>query len=659
MTDLLAYRTWHTVRAAALAHGLGFDTNQTRAQGCQRLTAALLREGRLRRAFRALSTEDHEALVGLQAAGGSLPLHEFTARFGQIRRYRPWRSDSPRHPWRYPISAAEKLWHLAFVEIARKPVATVLLTDAAAALLPPLPRPIPLPIEARGVQPASRALFIRDLAAFLAYLRAGQARWIHGRWLSSRSLRQINARLAVPESLDGARGERQSSYIRFLHYVAHVAGLIDDTQLPTPKAWLWLSAPSRWDSLWDAVTRDLGTRHPLWENYGLPLISEQEWIALGDSLRALQPGHGYALDSLCASLRFKVAPKRSQLLLTTVLKWMGRVAVDGNRLILIPGVDQPEQHARLALREDALDVDLPLLPRLRPYVEISEWSAVVSRASLRIDGDAVRRALQAGYDTGQIITRLAEISGAALPFPIVEKIRQWGKRAERLSLRPLLVLTARDAADLAALRADWRLRPLFGELLSSHHVIVKDSSRAFRRKLQRRGYAIREDNPPAASLDSPSALAYLYLAARAYQLLGALAPPDVRIPASALAALGQQLGEHERETLNQAAAAYTQQLRQLLVGKQVAQGGVAQTDPDGIRMAVQQAQERRQALTVSYYSPASGEETIRVIEPIMLYERNGTEYVEAWCRREEDHRTFRIDRIICILPDGGLSNALP
>ena len=148
MVALLAYRTWRTIRLASLAHGLKFDTTQTKQQGFERLRSVLLDDGRLRRAYQQLTEAEREPLIALQMAGGSMPRYQFEAQFGAIRRYRPWREDAPRHPWRRPVSAAEKLWQLALVEIMPdQPHDRVVLVDEVRSLLPPLPRPQPLPIR--------------------------------------------------------------------------------------------------------------------------------------------------------------------------------------------------------------------------------------------------------------------------------------------------------------------------------------------------------------------------------------------------------------------------------------------------------------------------------------------------------------------------------
>ncbi|EFE70498.1 conserved hypothetical protein [Streptomyces viridosporus ATCC 14672] len=52
----------------------------------------------------------------------------------------------------------------------------------------------------------------------------------------------------------------------------------------------------------------------------------------------------------------------------------------------------------------------------------------------------------------------------------------------------------------------------------------------------------------------------------------------------------------------------------------------------------------RRRLWIRYYSPARDEVTEREIDPIRLVSVGHT-YVEAWCRRSEARRTFRLDRV--------------
>lgn len=84
----LAQRTWRALRATAHAHRLRFNTNLDKSAALERLHRELL-AGRLRRSFRTLTLLDRAALAALQAAGGTLALHEFVAAFGAIRPYKP------------------------------------------------------------------------------------------------------------------------------------------------------------------------------------------------------------------------------------------------------------------------------------------------------------------------------------------------------------------------------------------------------------------------------------------------------------------------------------------------------------------------------------------------------------------------------------------
>ena len=55
--------------------------------------------------------------------------------------------------------------------------------------------------------------------------------------------------------------------------------------------------------------------------------------------------------------------------------------------------------------------------------------------------------------------------------------------------------------------------------------------------------------------------------------------------------------------------------------------------------------ERRRALRLVYYTPTRDETTERVIDPMRVLMVAGRGYLEAWCRRAEAVRLFRVDRI--------------
>jgi len=62
---------------------------------------------------------------------------------------------------------------------------------------------------------------------------------------------------------------------------------------------------------------------------------------------------------------------------------------------------------------------------------------------------------------------------------------------------------------------------------------------------------------------------------------------------------------------------------------------------DAIRAAV----EGGHALRLTYYTAARDETTDRVVDPLRVLMVGGKAYLEAWCRRAEATRMFRVDRI--------------
>jgi proteasome accessory factor C len=62
-------------------------------------------------------------------------------------------------------------------------------------------------------------------------------------------------------------------------------------------------------------------------------------------------------------------------------------------------------------------------------------------------------------------------------------------------------------------------------------------------------------------------------------------------------------------------------------------------------VALSGAVERRRALRITYYTATRDETTDRVVDPMRVLVVSGHAYLEAWCRRAEAVRMFRVDRI--------------
>lgn len=64
-----------------------------------------------------------------------------------------------------------------------------------------------------------------------------------------------------------------------------------------------------------------------------------------------------------------------------------------------------------------------------------------------------------------------------------------------------------------------------------------------------------------------------------------------------------------------------------------------------VREAAQQALDRKRRLHLTYWVPSRDETTERDVDPMRLVLADGHTYLEAWCRRAEDVRLFRLDRV--------------
>ncbi|MBA3251382.1 MAG: YafY family transcriptional regulator [Geodermatophilaceae bacterium] len=60
---------------------------------------------------------------------------------------------------------------------------------------------------------------------------------------------------------------------------------------------------------------------------------------------------------------------------------------------------------------------------------------------------------------------------------------------------------------------------------------------------------------------------------------------------------------------------------------------------------LRRAVDERRAVALTYYVPGRDETTHRVVDPMRLLLVEGKGYLEAWCRRAEGVRLFRVDRI--------------
>ena len=111
----------------------------------------------------------------------------------------------------------------------------------------------------------------------------------------------------------------------------------------------------------------------------------------------------------------------------------------------------------------------------------------------------------------------------------------------------------------------------------------------------------------------------------------------------ALRALAETPGLDERDAVDRALAKVEQ-----AAGAAAVPAGRVEIAVEGeerVLPVVQSALEQGRRLHLSYYVPARDETTERDVDPMRLLLVEGRSYLEAWCRRVEGVRLFRLDRV--------------
>jgi proteasome accessory factor C len=97
----------------------------------------------------------------------------------------------------------------------------------------------------------------------------------------------------------------------------------------------------------------------------------------------------------------------------------------------------------------------------------------------------------------------------------------------------------------------------------------------------------------------------------------------------------------------------TDAVRRALAKVEAAAGGPVDGDTVEIALdavtrvepVLHRALDDQRALELRYYTAARDETTERTVDPLRIFDVDGVGYLEAWCRRAEGLRVFRLDRI--------------
>ena len=113
----------------------------------------------------------------------------------------------------------------------------------------------------------------------------------------------------------------------------------------------------------------------------------------------------------------------------------------------------------------------------------------------------------------------------------------------------------------------------------------------------------------------------------------------------ALRMLAEVPGAHDRDAVERALAKIESAAGDAAAELSVAAAATARAVPADRLADLQGAVQRRRALRITYYTATRDEVTERVVDPMRMLVAGGRAYLEAWCRRVEAVRMFRVDRI--------------
>jgi hypothetical protein len=544
--------------------------------------------------------------------------------------------------------------------------------------------PPPAHMPARATDP------ILDIAHLLAYLQGHDVTPFAGRWLTLRHMRALNLGLADPDpSVDEARSELQTGYLRFLHYLAETANLTGPAGSllkPSAAAWTWLeeTEPERWRSLWTSWRRDLNAvpgTEPLWARYRFPAQATFVLTVL-DTLRSLASDdtlrkHSFALQHLTTEVRRRcigagtLPPDDDVLtpleaLVRGPLGWVHLVQSCGaDRITLTQSAawrlgitaDPPQAPStRAATAHDARDhlrillPEPPYRPPLRPLVALGLPAS--DRRSRRLTRQRFVSMLARGPGRPAVVEALRELTLDSLPATVTGRLQAWEGRAHGLTLRRLTVLTVADTDLMEDLAGQRTIRELLVETLSSHHITI-DPRKVdhLLRRLRRRGHVplVEPGTTPGAPRDryplEAGTAAHLWLALRTYLHLGNLVRLPTEPPAALLEQLEAMLSEDELADLASLAENVRERLRDVIKGYAAFPAPLPDVDRDKILVIIEQALEEARPVRLVYHTAGRGERTERVVEPLRLDDLGGARYLVAYCRLRRDWRVFRVDRI--------------
>jgi len=464
---------------------------------------------------------EREALRALLTSGGTLPVANFSQRFGSIRSVGPARLEREQL-WRSPISPAENLWYLGllyrgFEQLPNGAMREVFFAPAELTpLLPLLKAPDrfiePLEIAATPTEiRSSGEALADDLCTLLSHL--------HNNFVRSSDPRLRSVVVPLRTTLAAQLRDAQPARLEFLlpHAArAHLIKIVGQRLRPDPQhSTDWLRAPAL-DQLrvlfeaWrtNAVWNDLQRSHVLHIEKSVSLRSDVVAVrsAILSALQAAVPGAWHTFMTLFARVKAqtpdflradfdtdyirdvatgeywrgfaaweRVEGALIQHVLTGPLFWLGLIEVDfasssfcvtarGARLLGITNeaAEAAEADRLFTVRGDATIHVSPA--RRYDRFQVARVADLVTLVNdeyrYRLTPSSLTRANSQKISTEKVLTYLEQAADHGVPPTLAKAIQRWASKGTEVKVERAVIVQVKDAAILKRLQESPKTRGL-------------------------------------------------------------------------------------------------------------------------------------------------------------------------------------------------------
>jgi hypothetical protein len=468
-----------------------------------------------------LPQPEQAALRALLAAGGTLPVANFSQRFGSIRSVGPARLEREQL-WRTPISPAENLWYLGLLYRGFEQLPTGAMREvffAPAELLPLLPllktpdrsaAPLEIVVAPVEVRAHGEAL-ADDLCTLLSHLHNNFVR------VPGAQLRSIID--PVRSQLSTQLRHAQTARLEFLLHTtarAHLVKISGQRLRPDPKySTDWLRAPGldqlralfeawRTDPTWNDLQRS--NRVQIEKAVSLRPDVLAVRAAILTSLRAAVLGAWHTLASLLTRVKAespdflradfdtdylrdgvtgeylrgfeawdRVEGALIQAVITGPLLWLGMIDLDaaaatftltlrGAKLLGLAqeAAEEAEADRGFAVRADAT---IHVSPARRydrfQLARVADLIAVVNEEyRYRLTPSSLTRSNSQKISTEKVLDFLAQSADQGVPPGLIKAIQRWASKGTEVRVERAVIVQVKDAAILKRLQESPRTRGL-------------------------------------------------------------------------------------------------------------------------------------------------------------------------------------------------------